>query len=399
MVDLDKKTMIKLDGKISAGEIESLYSKLKSNQEADLMLPKKIGQVSFGIVPSLIQFISVWHERTKNAKIILEVEAHEDLTHFYDIDYFFPSIVYCWDRDIVDVGNTDLKPQLKRHNERQYEVMKRQKAGGGNKMLLACFDHLSMEKGLLNAFYTDGLFISNELEFDFAIDNAIKNVLALNRELRNKNYRPVHFDVIAIIYELMKNTHDWARTDIYDKPLSPNVRGLFLKFHRQKRDVFSSIFEHHEGLKDYFGTENFISSNNTNDLYFLELSVFDTGIGFVQRYSKDTTTEYSSNQQVEIIKQCLLKNNTSAIGRDKEIKGQGLDRIMRILDNKGFFWLRTENVSVFRNLKKNRYVENGDTSSIQLFDYQSNSSEAFSRMEMTRGSTITLVYPLATTLE
>jgi hypothetical protein len=295
---------------------------------------------------------------------------------------------------MVDAEGNDLKPLLKVQNTIKHDKMKRQTEGGGPKVLLSCFDHLSVKNGLLNAFYTDGIFISNELLFDFAIGKSIKQATSLNHILRSANITPVYEDIIAIIYELMKNTDDWGRTDEFNKPLSPNTRGLFLKMHRRKRESFSHGFENNEGLKNYFSVENF-EANAQDELYFLELSVYDTGIGFVRRNVGEDYTGLASSEQVNIVRHCLVKNNTTATGIDKTIKGQGLNRIMRILDNKGLFWLRTQNVSVFRNLRENRYKENTTDEDIELFDWFNNSSSSYSNLESALGSVITLVYPIS----
>lgn len=384
-----KNRMLKLGGNIEL--LENSYKELLKNDDIDLLISKKISSIDFGLVPALIQFISTWYRRTKSSKIIIDIKKEEDLEELYHLDYLFPSVVFCWNRDIEDSEGNSLKPLLKIKNEEQYEVMRTQ-GGKGQKILLSCFDHLSIRKGLLNAFYIDGTFISNEMEFDFAIDKAIKKVISLNRDLLKNNFIPVYSDIVSIVYELMKNTDDWGRTDVSNKPLSPNARGLYLKFHRQKRQTYLNAFNKNVGLKEYFSDKGF-EENGQGELYFLELSVFDTGIGFIQRYAKKEVADPS--EQVEIIKKCMLKNNTSATGIDKEIKGQGLDRIMRILDNKGFFWLRTANVSIFRNLRHNRYKEKCNDEEIELYDWFNNSSSNFSNLESGQGSVITLVYPIS----
>jgi hypothetical protein len=386
--------MIKLDNKTNIELIEKAHKELTKSDTVDLSLSKSISSIEFGIIPFIIQFIATWYNKTKGGRLILDLKKEDDLPEFYKLDYFFPSIVYCWERIIIDNNGKDLKPLLRVQNELQYEIMRTQSPGGGPKMLLSCFDHLSVKKGLLNAFYIDGTFISNEMQFDFALDKAVRNVIFLNRELVINNYVSVHSEIISIIYELMKNTDDWGRTDIYNKPLNPNSRGLYLKLHRQKRENYLTGFENHEGLKDYFSSENF-KSNTLDELYFLEISVYDTGIGFIQRYKSEQKNNFSITEHVGIIKERMLKYNTSATGVDKEIKGQGLDRIMKILDNKGLFWLRTSNVSVFRNLRKNRYKENCSIEDVELFDWFNNSTTEFSNIELAQGSVITLVYPIS----
>jgi hypothetical protein len=230
--------------------------------------------------------------------------------------------------------------------------------------------------------------------FDFALEKPIRQVLALNKSLRVTNIAPYYDDIIAIIYELMKNTDDWGKTDAFNKPLNPNTRGLFLKLHRRTRESFSTAFENSKGLKNYFSIKNF-EANAQDELYFLELSVYDTGIGFVRRNVGESYQGLTSADQVEIVRYCLVKNNTTATGIEKTIKGQGLNRIMRILDNKGLFWLRTQNISVFRNLRENRYKESTTGDDIVLFDWFNNSATSYTELEAAFGSVITLVYPIS----
>jgi hypothetical protein len=232
------------------------------------------------------------------------------------------------------------------------------------------------------------------MQFDFAIDKSIRQVFTFNKSLLSNNLSQFHTEIIASIYELIKNTDDWGRTDEYNKPLNPNSRGLYLKLHRRTRESFITGFADNKGLKDYFSAANFEASS-INELYFLELSVYDTGIGFIQRNLGTETNNLEAAQQVEIIKKCLIKNNTTATGIDRGIKGQGLDRIMQILDNKGLFWLRTGNVSVFRNLRKNRYSDSGQSKDIELYDSVTNSSSIFSTLASSKGSVVTLVYPIS----
>ncbi|MBS0647223.1 MAG: hypothetical protein JSR97_11645 [Verrucomicrobia bacterium] len=386
--------MIKIDNKTDIKSLEQAYEELSKSNAVDITISKGLSAVDFGLIPAIIQFFSTWFQKSAEGKIIFNLKDEKELPEFYDSDYLFPSLVYCWSREMVDVTGKDLKPFLKEQNLIKHDKMRKQKEGGGPKVMLSCFDHLSVKNGLLNAFYTDGIFISSELEFDFAIEKSIRQIVSLNRSLRTGNIAPVYDDIIAIIYELMKNTDDWGRTDENNKPLSPNTRGLFLKLHRRKREGFSSGFENFAGLKNYFSVENF-EANAQDELYFMELSVYDTGIGFVKRNQPDEGVIAETAKQVEIIRNCLVKNNTTATGIAKTIKGQGLDRIMKILDNKGLFWLRTQNVSIFRNLRENRYKENMTSADIELFDWFTDSSSSFSSLAAAQGSVVTLVYPFS----
>lgn len=385
--------VITIDSKINIHSLEQGYNELTKSNSIDIIILKGLTGAEFGLIPAIIQFFATWYNKTTAGKIIIDIKSKEELSEFYESDYLFPSIVYCWNREITNKQGEDLKPLLKVQNELKHEKMKMQKGGGGFKALLSCFDHLSVKKGLLNAFYIDGIFISNEMQFDYSLGKSIRQVTALNRTLRVDNLAPFYDDVVAIIYELMKNTDDWGKTDEFNKPLNPNSRGLFLKLHRRTRDSFKKNLEDNKGLKNYFSVENF-ESNDQDELYFLELSVYDTGIGFVKR-NIGTSQVLGSPEQVEIIRKCLVRNNTTATGIDRSIKGQGLNRIMKILDNRGLFWLRTQNISIFRNLRENRYKEDTTSQDIELFDWFTNSSTDFSVLASSQGSLVTLVYPIS----
>lgn len=386
--------MIRFDNKTDIKSLEQAYKALSENIATDIVISKGLSAVDFGLIPAIIQFISTWFRKCPAGKIVFNLKDEKELPEFYDLDYLFPSIVYCWSREMVDLNGRDLKPFLKVQNQISHEKMRMQKEGGGPKVMLSCFDHLSVKNGLLNIFYTDGIFISSELEFDFAIQKSIRQIVSLNRSLRTSNIAPIYDDIIAIIYELMKNTDDWARIDENNKPLSPNTRGVFLKLHRRKREGFSTGFENFAGLKNYFSVDNF-EANTQDELYFMEISVYDTGIGFVKRNISDDAIIPQAAKQVEIIRNCLVKNNTTATGIAKTIKGLGLDRIMQILDNRGLFWLRTQNVSIFRNLRENRFQENMTSADIKLFDLFNNSNASFSALAEAQGSVVTLVYPFS----
>jgi len=386
--------MIKIDNKTNIKSLEQAYIALSKNNAIDITISKGLLSADFGLIPAIFQFFATWYNHTTGSKIILNLKTENELYEFYKMDYLFPSLVYCWSRNIIDTKGKDLKPLLKEYNGDKHEKMKSQSEGGGQQVILSCFDHLSIKNGLLSAFYIDGTFISNETEFDFALDKSIKKVLNLNKSLRVANYREIHPDIIAVVYELMKNTDDWGRTNEFNKPLNPNSRGLFLKLHRRTRESFVNAFEDNKALKDYFSIKNF-QGNSQDELYFLEVSVYDSGIGFIKRNLGSRYKKLDILNQIEIVKECMIKNNTSATGLDKEIKGQGLNRIMKILDNKGLFWLRTENISVFRNLRENRYKEDTISNDIKLYDLFNNSTTKFSNLELAQGSIVTLVYPIS----
>lgn len=392
--------MKKLNKTISVHDFEGLYSELYSSKDPfDLVLPNSIKSLDFGITTLLIQYINTWF-RFKSGNLILDVK--EDMSDLEDIvkqDYIFPSIIMSWDKGIYDRNKKNIKPNIRPYNEYIIESMQsleniplfnktfiRQK---GMKSLLTCFDHLPPEKGYLDCFYLDQNFIPSEEYLSNSLEDTLDYVLSFNSKGK-QNTKPIKNDLVSIIFELMKNTHDWARKDNKSISLTPNTRGLYIKFLKGLKESFIDNYKDHNGLKTYFDS---LVANGKNEIYFIEISVFDSGIGFVKKYTS-SDEEVEIDKQVKIIKQCLVKHNTSDKSLEKENKGIGLDKIMQVLNNKGLFMIRTSNAFVFRNMKKDPHKITKDEEDIELYDWNTSSNQSFTKFNECVGSNITIVYPI-----
>jgi hypothetical protein len=108
----------------------------------------------------------------------------------------------------------------------------------------------------------------------------------------------------------------------------------------------------------------------------------------------------SSNlTDIEIIKKCLIKHNTSARGLGKDDKGIGLDRILALLNNRGFIRIKTGSSCIYRNLISSPYKQVGkdNVDEMELYDWKTNSSDHFSKFHYAVGSVISIIYPLSYT--
>ena len=199
--------------------------------------------------------------------------------------------------------------------------------------------------------------------------------------------------LVSIIFELMKNTYEWARDNENRIPLDPNVRGVHVKLVKKRRNSLIDDFRYHPGLCEYFSSE-VLKENSQNELLFLEISVFDSGIGFVRK----NIFQYPELSEIEIIKKCMIKHSTSSLDLGKDDKGLGLDRILTILDrSKGLFRLKTGSVCVYRNMITHKYkiIETGNLKKMELFDWVNNSNTKYSSFIPAEGTVITILYPLS----
>jgi hypothetical protein len=387
--------MLEIARRTGIEQIEHLYESLAqipAGEKDDLRLPADIDSTDFGVLPSIVQFVSTWIRSFKAHNILVSLPGNEDaVRRFADSDFIFPLLVMNWKNPVINlINDTDIRPALRQWTKEVNKRMRSLKDIKGNQLLLTCFDHLSSNNGLLNCFYSDDTFLPKEDSLDFTLIPTVLNVLKLNRNVVKSQVTPLMDDIRAIIYELMKNTDEWARTDRQNKPLNPNIRGLYIKVTRRGKNNIIENYTDHPGFAGYF---NDMEPNERGELLFLEISVFDSGPGFLPR-QKDFTGNETIKRKVDFLKQCLIRRSTTATGMAAYGKGLGLDRILQILNKKGFLMIRTNDLFVYRNLKKDEYVPTQAIEEIQLFDWRTHSAEEYTQMPVTTGAALTIIYPL-----
>lgn len=375
--------------------LEGVLSSLSySVEKIDLRYPLNIeNKSSFFVLPSLLQLVATWNRESKEGAFYcrLPLDDPSRVQSFVEEDHGFASIVMAWNRGIRDLEGNDLKSLIRPINKKYHEKMKALVNAKGNSLVACCFDHVP--DGLLQYFYEGQNFIDHKekLRFYF-LEKGLDKVLTVHRKLRAAIDSMVPA-ILEIIFELLKNTHDWARTDQQNRRLRPNMRGVYLKFHRRRIDDLKADNGNHKGVSMYLDAP-FKNVNEIGESYFLEISVFDSGPGFIAR-NKRNQADLSAKEQVAIVKRCLTKHYTSAKGIAQSQKGFGLDLVMQTLDNVGFMRIRTGEVNVYRNLVTDGYgsTQNGEPD-VVLFDWNTNSDAEFSKVGPVSGSVVSIILPL-----
>ena len=386
--------MIKVTGNISIQKIQNLYSELAaSNEEAiDVYLPKKIEKLDFGLLFSYLQFLATWVRNNRSGKLHLPVNSSdESINYLFNNEFVYPSIVLAWEKEIVNSNGENIKSELKNPSKEYFNRMDFFNLKGTS-VPIYCFDHDKSNRGLSRHLYKNFRELVNETTLGFNLFNAFKKVGDFNKGAFRTGVKDHYDDFIAIIHELFTNTHEHAKTNELGYNLYPNVRALQLKFHKKPINKFVEQFQDYSGLVNYFNSE--FKTNNLGELYLLEISILDSGPGFVKRYKKISDYDLNISAEIEIIKQCLYRHNTSAEGFRGEIKGIGLDRVLQTIDGKGFVRIKTGRADVFRDMKNNRYHHHDMASEIQLNDFQNNSTNDFTVYPAAEGSLLSIFYPL-----
>ena len=392
---------IKIEKNVKLEDLDKLYQNLNSHIKADvsvdLVLPKEIESNYVGLVPALYQFIITWIRYKKSGKLLLDIDKVNEtaLDKLYENELIFPIISLLWNKCEIynSTGKINLRSFLKPKNVAYFDKMKSVEAQKGWKLLLTNFDHLPEDRGILPCFELNGLFNTNETQLSNSLKNGVKQVLGFSQDAE-KTYNLEKDHLIGIIYELMKNTYEWGKDDENRVPLDPSIRGLLIKFYKKTRTKLIDEFKYHQGLSNYFKSD-VLKENVKKELFFLEIDVFDSGVGFIKKYKSLNPNEKLKDP--DIVKKCMIKHNTSAKGLEKDDKGIGLDRILTILDKKGFLRVKTDSVCLYRNLISNPYkkIQKENINDMELFDWKKNSNKDYTSFQLAEGSVITIIYPLS----
>lgn len=386
-------TEIIIPKNITPSKLNKLFRVYLIEQKLDnvtLSIPHSINKYTFGLLADLLKFIITLNNKStiKTLKIVAD---NKDLETFYDQEYAYPIVSLLWNTsNFIDKDGYEIKTLLRKNQNDYFIKMNSLSRLKGNKYILTNTDHLPKNKGLIRLFENSEGFNDNEDQIASSVKKILNNyVLTFNKNNLIEIDNIVN-DIGAIVYELIKNTFEWGKTDSLNIDIPSSIRGVYFRFH--KNDKEKIIQEFANTPLDTFFKEEYITNeciNKLNQIYFLEILVFDSGVGFIDKFHrKDSLTD------LEIIKKCLIKNQTSSVTNLKSKKGLGLDRILNILNSKGFVHITTDKYSVYRDLIKDNYkptnIDNLDT--LILEDWNKKDFEPNYGIK-TSGSHINILYP------
>jgi hypothetical protein len=389
---------IRIKNSIKLYEVENLYNQLYEGSEdiINLRLPRYIDKYFFSLAPSLIQFAATWVRSDRKGKLIIDLQIGDDKSaeKYYEQEIFFPIISLAWNDIVIEnLSKENLRAFLRDHQNNFILKMRRSEAMKGEKLLLVNLDHFDSETGILKIFEQNGEFNANEEDLESVLKNPIlEDVIKYGRskiEIQKKFHA-----IVGIIFELMKNTFEWGRTNELNGSLGPNVRGLYLRAYKKTLSNISEENAADKIISDYLS--NLVGeTNDSKQVFFLEISVFDAGSGFIKKFNKKDNIE----DHFSILKSCLIKHQTSSTGDLENDKGIGLDRILNLLDDIGFVRIKTDKYCVYRNMIKNRYrlAENFNPELMELFDWDTESPKSLTVKTLSAGSLVSILYPISFT--
>lgn len=387
--------MLVISKDVNIEKLNVLYQKLSSStdEKINLMLPLKIDTNEFSLLFSLIQFVATWVRKDNSGVLYLPIESEgESIDYLNNNEFVYPLIVTCWEKSILSKNNVSLKKFLKNPSKEYFKQMDFFKLKLYS-VPIYCFDFDKSNRGLAKSLYSDDDNVFSEDGLSFNLFPAYQKVGSFNNSIFRNNIVNDLDSITAIIHELFSNTHEHAKTDMDGNYLYPNIRAIQLKFHKKKIETFKREYKNLKGFENYFHTD--FKLGPQDDLYLLEISIIDSGPGLVKRYTGlKNISDLNTFQEVNFIKQCLYRHNTSSDITISDTKGIGLDRVLQTLDKKGLLRIKTGRVDVIRDVKSVNYKHHGDASAIELFDSLTNQHQNFESYPEVSGTLISIFYPL-----
>jgi len=297
---------------------------------------------------------------------------------------------------IVNDRGVDIRLEMRDYTRQMHKQLSFMKDLPQRAVLIPCFDHFSAEKALSQWVYPNGTSFPDD---DGDLDNALYRALATiqhhyagatDYSTLKSNYE----ELLGIFYELVRNTHEWSLKDpLNERFLAPSGRGAFFRLHSGSVKNLSEAAEGHPGLIEFFTRSD---DNSATIKHFIELSVYDSGPGFVKRFNKtESLADYTMEAEVDTIRKCLTKGFTSSAGMAHGIKSKGLDKVLRLLNNaKGFLRIRSGRACIYRDLGNDPYQPTKDHVQVILRDWSSGNMDRYRKMPEVEGAVITIVCPL-----
>lgn len=406
-----------IEGPQTIADVERELREIEAQRPTYLQLPIRPKKWWFGGEAALIQLLITWGRHDTCATLVTHIGEDEDPAGQLGQLVKRPfGLVGAWmARDVTDRKvERKLKGQANRASESVIDLMWRGRrdvrdtnqpllwgedemweapnvSAVGDRVFLASIDH-HPRWGIPQCYFPTG-----EVRYrdDFA---ALAEAMA-RYATSNKGGTPITVEVRkplgGILHELFKNTHEWARTDVYGGTLLRSVRGLLAQGHSWAEAEVREVAEGSVALAEYLAHQAFRSTEGR--WRFLELSMFDSGIGLARRWLSGTLgkdialANVSLGDEYAACIDCFLRWNSST---RQSHKGLGLHEVMQALSGLGaFFRVRTGRLSLYRNFVARPYTETAPAGSLLLADWSAHwdSLTAFAPAE---GTLYTMLIPI-----
>lgn len=405
----------RIEGDQTIADVEREIAEIAARPRTRLLLPVRPKKWWFGGEAALIQLLITWGKLCPDATLVTHVGEHEDptlqLSHLVGRAFGFVAVWMA--RDVADRSQRRaLKVLANKLSEKEIDLMwfgRRRReslqpslfgdegpiagseiASVGDRVFLASIDH--QPRWRIPAFYFPSGEVRHRDDFVSLADTMARKATS------GRGGSPITPEVRgplgAILHELLKNTHAWARTDEFGVPLLRSARGLIAQGHSWAESEALDVAKGSPALGAYLSEGKLRSPEGR--WRFLELSVFDSGPGLAKRWLSgysggiDRISPGTLEDEYRACMECFLRwNSSSGAGH----KGVGLHEVMRVLsDLNAFMRVRTGRLALYRDFIARPYAgRSSEDCSFNDWTTQSNSLTALGRAE---GVLYTMLIPI-----
>ncbi|MEQ1589267.1 MAG: hypothetical protein ABL902_02820 [Gallionella sp.] len=390
--------MIRIGGASSILDIENALTKLKSSTgDEKLQIPSNMRfGGAFGIPTALIQFVVAWSRLQNIPTLQLHTEQLESLS---GTPHGMVAL-YCSQETIQPETHTSLTPKesLKHVAERVRAMQEKRylDTTGTRGVVLCCFAGARNE--FISPFYPyeDGERLRSRSEFKSLTKDMLSKFApeALHR-LGEADIENLGF----LIFELFSNTHEHARFGLNKNILKPSARGVLMTYipdvYKKIKGDAGDFIDGDPSLGIYLNRElvrqpTIKINQETNKLSkaYLELSIFDTGLGLARHWlamkGRDADTgAMSYEEEFEVVKNCFEEHVST---KDVLGSGHGLPSVLESLRHlRAYLRLRTGRLCLVQDFGEKQY------SGFALKPWRADKKV----LENTEGAVYSIIVPLA----
>ncbi len=199
----------------------------------------------------------------------------------------------------------------------------------------------------------------------------------------------------GVLWELFKNTHDWARNSVSGQPLSRSVRALRVEHYSHLHEKHLEMTSDEPRLSEYLSHPGMMRPGGRSRL--VEVSILDSGPGLAARALEKRPSIRSESPATSAVEEyaavvdCLRTHFSTSADTHR---GDGLHQVFMMLDGlHGFLRIRTGRLALSRDFIKDPYRPS-QAGEPFLLDWQTGlpSPTATTSVE---GMTMTMLFPVA----
>jgi hypothetical protein len=405
----------RIEGPQTIADVERELSALQMIRPSHLQVPVRPKKWWFGGEAALVQLLITWGKGRPDTTLVTHIGEAEDPTTQLEHMVGRPfGLVSVWmARDVTDrAGERALKVLANRVSDAEIDLMwfgRRRLAvrqpslwagtddingpevsSVGDRVFLAAIDHHPRWR-IPPCYFPTG-DVRHRDDFIALAD------LVAKKATSGRGGSPITSDLRgplgAILHELFKNTHEWARTDEHGVPLLRSVRGLLAQGHSWAQPEALEVATGSPALTSYLSAPSIRMPEGR--WRFLELSVFDSGPGLARRWLAGHPGRAADlanptlEEEYRACVECFLRwNSSTGAGH----KGVGLHEVMRTLSRLGaFFRVRTGRLSLYRDFVASPYVGTVDED-CSLNDWTTGTDD-MTALAATEGVLYTMLIPI-----